>query len=178
MEYVVLGLLMLQSMTIYELNQAFKGSISMFYSASYGSLQNATKKLLSKELITASEKVENGRNKKIYTITPAGQEKFQEWMLDEINPKKLETIVLSKVSFLGLLPTNEQKLAVLDTILTSIDQIDNELKQTQQELSQLQPQLDDNYQTIFKYQVKPLDYGIRSHHMARKWVQEMIDELK
>ena len=41
MENVILGLLIIQSLTLYELNRAFKQGISMFYSASYGSLQVA-----------------------------------------------------------------------------------------------------------------------------------------
>jgi len=48
MENVILGLLMIQSLTLYELNQSFKQGISMFYSASFGSLQAAVKSLLSK----------------------------------------------------------------------------------------------------------------------------------
>lgn len=178
MEYVVLGLLLLKSMTIYELNQAFKGSISMFYSASYGSLQNATKKLLEKQWITKIEKVENGRNKKIFSINQAGQQAFTEWMFSEINPNKLETTALSKVSFLGLIPSPEDKKQVLQSILNTINQIDQELHQTKIELDQLEPQLPPEYQATFKYQLKPLEYGIRSHQMARQWVQEMIDELE
>ena len=178
MEFVVLGLLLLKSMTIYELNQAFKGSISMFYSASYGSLQNATKKLLKKQWITMHQKVENGRNKKIFSITPTGHQAFQDWMFAEINPNKLETIALSKVSFLGLIPNSQDKKQILENILATINQIDLELHQTKAELSLLEPQLPAAYQPTFKYQLKPLEYGLRSHQMAREWVEELIAELE
>lgn len=178
MEFVVLGLLLLKSMTIYELNQAFKGSISMFYSASYGSLQNATNKLLEKQWITMQQKVENGRNKKIFSITTMGHQAFIEWMFSEINPTKLETVALSKVSFLGLIPDPQDKKLILQNILATINQIDQDLHQTKIELDLLKPQLPLQYQSTFKYQTKPLEYGLRSHQMAREWVEEMIEELE
>src|SRR5512139_1502134 len=103
MEHVVLGLLMIQSLTIYGLNRAFKQGISLFYSASYGSLQTAVKNLLGKGWIVFEERVDHGRNKKVYSITEQGRRAFYEWMLEEIPANKLEVTALSKVFFLGLM---------------------------------------------------------------------------
>ena len=71
MEFIILGILLFKDMTIYEINTSFKKGLFLIYSASYGSLQNAVKKLLKKEFITFRETVENGRNKKIYSIAPS-----------------------------------------------------------------------------------------------------------
>ncbi len=49
MENVVLGLLIIQSLTLYDLNRAFKQGISLFYSASFGSLQIAVKNCLTRD---------------------------------------------------------------------------------------------------------------------------------
>jgi len=175
MEYVVLGLLMIQNLTLYKLNQAFKQGISMFYSASYGSLQAAVKGLLNKEWIIFTERVENGRNQKVYNIMPDGREAFVQWMLDEIPPSKLEVTALAKVYFLGLLPSVEQKRMVVQEILDKIEQGQNELEQIDAALSQAA--VPEVYRPILKYQVKTLDYGLQSHRQAKEWFQTLLEEL-
>ena len=50
MEYVILGLLMLQPNSVYGIRKAFEQGISMFYSASLGSIQTAVKRLEDKDL--------------------------------------------------------------------------------------------------------------------------------
>ena len=76
MEYIILGLLLFKEMTIYEMNSSFKKGLSLIYSASYGSLQNATKKLIKTEWIHFTQTIENGRNKKIYSISDQGKAAF------------------------------------------------------------------------------------------------------
>jgi DNA-binding PadR family transcriptional regulator len=176
MEIVVLGLLMIQDLTIYQLNQAFKSGISLIYSASYGSLLSAIRKLILSGEITFIETVENGRNKKIYHITDKGRAHFIKWMHDDIDENKLETMVLCKVFFLGLIGSVIEKRKILENILFSIQKMEEQLRQLSQTLGQLH--LDDETMKIFGYQFRTLDYGIRSHEVARKWAQELLDELR
>ncbi len=175
MEIVVLGLLMIQDLTIYQLNQAFKSGISLIYSASYGSLLSAIRKLILSGEITFIEAVENGRNKKIYHITDMGRAHFIKWMHDDIDENKLETMVLCKVFFLGLIDSVIEKRKILENILFSIQKMEEQLRQLSQTLGQLH--LDDETIKIFGYQFRTLDYGIRSHEVARVWAQELLDEL-
>jgi PadR family transcriptional regulator, regulatory protein AphA len=176
MEHVVLGLLVIQSLTLYELNRAFKQGISMFYSASYGSLQIAVKGLLSKGLVVFEERVDRGRNKKVYSITQAGVEAFYQWMFDEIPANKLEVTALSKVYFLGLLQDAEQRKQVVREILTKIDLVHGELSEMSEEISRYD--IPAAYQGILKYQLKTLDYGLQSHEFAREWFQALLDDLE
>lgn len=175
MENVVLGLLILQSLTIYELNRAFKQGISMFYSASYGSLQIAVKKLLQKKLVVFDEKVERGRNKKVYTITREGRQAFFAWMLSEIPTSKLETTALAKVYFLGLVEDRSQQKQIVEGIIKKIEQIQDELDGLNDSLTQMDvPSL---YEDVFKYQVKTLDYGRQAHIFARDWFLSLETDL-
>ena len=176
MENVVLGLLIIQSLTLYELNRAFKQGISMFYSASYGSLQIAIKNLLSKGMIVFEEKVENGRNKKIYSITEDGREAFFRWMFAEIPPNKLEVTALSKVYFLGLLQDFEQRRQVVLEILSKIELVQGELNDINEEISRYDIPV--SYQGILKYQLKTLDYGQKAHFFAKEWFQALLDDLE
>jgi PadR family transcriptional regulator, regulatory protein AphA len=175
MEHVVLGLLIIQSLTLYELNQAFKQGISMFYSASYGSLQVAVKNLLQKGMIVFVEMVDKGRNKKVYSITEYGQEAFYTWMLAEIPVNKLEVTALSKVYFLGLISDVEQKKQIVHEILSKVQAVQDELSQMNEAISRMD--IPDSYKAILRYQLKTLDYGIQSHAFAKKWFQGLSDDL-
>lgn len=176
MEFVVLGLLMLRELTIYELNQEFKQGISLFYSASYGSLQAAVKHLLEKQLVVFEERVEHGRNKKIYRITPQGREVFYAWMLEEIPPTKLEVLGLAKVYFLGLLTDPELQKRVLREIIAKIDLAANQLAQLNDELARLV--LPEEVRKVAHYRIKTLGYGIGSHRFAREWFAALLREIE
>lgn len=175
MENVVLGLLILQSLSIYGLYQAFKQGISMFYSASYGSLQIAVKNLLSKGMIIVEEQVDQGRNKKIYSITDKGRQAFFAWMGAEIPVNKLEVTALSKVYFLGLVESKEQQKQIILQILDKVEQVQRELGTMNEGLSTIQ--VPAGYASIFKYNLKTLDYGIQAHVFARQWFLALLEEL-
>jgi len=176
-EYAVLGLLMLRNLTLYELNKSFQQGISLFYSASYGSLQFSVKKLLSSGYIEVEEKLENGRNKKIYSITTSGRELFLDWMRNgEIPATKLEAVALTKLFFLGVMDRIEDKRNILNRILETIQQIEEELKQLDKDLSQLKVRESGN--AIFHYQLKSLDYGMKAHQFAKSWFEEVLDSLE
>lgn len=175
MDIVILGLLMVRDLTVYQLNQAFKSGIALIYSASYGSILSAIKKLLLSNEITFIELVENGRNKKIYHITEAGRAHFYKWMHADIDENKLEEMALCKVFFLGLIEPTDEKKAILENIIESIIRMEESLNQLFQHLSHLQLTVDE--MKLFGYQFKTLDYGIRSHRVAREWAQQLLDEL-
>ena len=176
MEHVVLGLLMIQSLTLYDLNRAFTQGISMFYSASYGSLQVAVKNLLNKGMIVFEEKVENGRNKKVYSITEHGRDAFYQWMLDEIPVNKLEVTALSKVYFLGLIQSTQQRKQIIDEILNKIQSVHDELSSMNEGINQLE--IPASYRGILKYQLKTLDYGLQTHVFAREWFFALLNDLE
>lgn len=64
MENIILGLLLLQSRTIYQLRKRINDGLNLFYSCSMGSIQAAIKKLLRNGYISISEKIEKGKLKK------------------------------------------------------------------------------------------------------------------
>lgn len=176
MEYVVLGLLMIQRMTLYEMNRAFKGGISMIYSASYGSLQIAVRNLLRKSLIVFEQVVEGGRNKKVYSITPSGAEAFSRWMQDEIPHNKVEVTALSKVFFLGLIQDNGQKKQIVKEILAKIRMIEGELHNMQESFRNVE--VPKSLREISRYSRKTLEYGLGAHAFAREWAEGILRELE
>ncbi|WFD11935.1 PadR family transcriptional regulator [Tepidibacter hydrothermalis] len=176
MEYVILGMLMIKPLTIYEMNSAFKSSISLFYSASYGSIQSAVKKLVKNNLVEFEEKVEKGRNKKVYYVLKEGKEAFFKWMFEEIPLNKLEVTALSKLHFLGLVIQDEGKKQILKNIISQIELGEKELLNLNKELEQIE--VDQAYSEILKYQLKTVDYGIGSHSFSKQWFKEILEELE
>lgn len=174
-EYAVLGLLLIKAMTIYELNRAFKQGMSLFYSASYGSLQTAVKKLLEKGYAAYTESVENGRHKKIFSITEEGVKAFYDWMQEDIPMSKLEVTALSKLHFLGLVSDLNERKKVVDRIMTAIEAMISELEGYEKEIKAYQ--IPESYQTIFFYQAKTLDYGIMAHKAALEWFKMLLPKM-
>lgn len=175
MVHVVLGLLILQSQTIYDINNAFKQGISLFYSASYGSIQTTIKNLLTKGFIEFDELQVNGRNKKVYSITPSGKEEFFQWILGETSINKLEVTALSKVYFLGLVESVEQKKAIILEIIEKIEMVEKSLVSLDNEIKT--NEVLDSYKNILYYQVKTLDYGIQAHAFSKKWFEDLLVDL-
>lgn len=172
MEYAVLGLLLIKAMTIYELNSAFRKSMSLFYSASYGSLQSAVKKLEKKGYVAYVESVENGRNKKTFSITEVGARAFFDWMQDDIPKSKLEVTALSKLHFLGLVADLDARKKIVARIMTALEEMITELEGYEKEIKGYQ--IPESYQTIFFYQAKTLEYGIMAHKAALEWFKKLL----
>lgn len=176
MEYVVLGLLMIKPMTIYEMNSTFKKGISLFYSASYGSLQRAVKKLLEKKLITYYETVSKGRNKKVYSILDIGKERFYKWMMEDIQKNKLETAILSKLFFLGLIKDKQDRIIIIKKSIEAIKAYGKELENVEKDIDAIKIPIE--YEEIAKYQIKTLEYGLNSYRYSLKWYKNLLYQMK
>ena len=175
MDHIVLGLLMLKSMTIYELNQAFGQGLSTIYAASYGNLQYAVKKLIANEMITYEERVENGRNKKIYKINEKGIEAFFKWMMGVIDPKHIETLMLAKIYFMGLIESDDDKRQIIDNILESAHEYYKWLYEITKHMDRSEIPPED--QGIAKFQLMTLDYSIGEYEYTIEWLKKLRNEI-
>ncbi|WP_165861423.1 PadR family transcriptional regulator [Paenibacillus paeoniae] len=176
MEHVILGLLMIQRQTLYELHRNFKRGISLFYSASYGSLQTALRKLLGKEWISCEELAENGRLKKVYHVLPQGREAFLHWMHSETPDQKLEVTVLSKLFFLGHVEHASDREVIIAEMMDKMERALAALERMEQELEGVEvPQ---QYRDLFHYQLLTLNYGLGAHRYARDWFGRLRVELE
>lgn len=101
MDYIILGLLLMQSRTIYQLQQRISQGLNLMYSSSLGSIQAAIKKLLNSGYIRYEEVVESGKYKKNYLITEGGKQHFFEWINKPIEGQSFKSPELVKVYFMG-----------------------------------------------------------------------------
>jgi len=193
MDIIILGFLMIQASTIYELRQSIKQSLSTVSSDSTGSIQAALKKLLNKDRITFKEQVEGGLNKKVYFITDNGIEYFQQAIAQPMLYKE-KNMELSKFFFMGFtdktkrddllekyIQTLEEELASLEQINDSIDsryQFDDavimELKERGGAVDYLNLE---NVKDIAHFQYATLDLGIEKAKFEIEWFKKFKARL-
>lgn len=169
---VILGLLLTGPQTLYSLRKHFERVISLFYSASLGSLRTAVLALEERGLVTASDGVVSGRNRRTYAITDAGRAAFREWMASPITGD-LERTALAKLFFLGHLPAAERP-RVLASITARVENDEAELIALARQLDTLPEQ----HRDLFRYQRLVLDYGLLTYRVAREFFAEIAENAE
>ncbi|MGM0167061.1 hypothetical protein IGI39_002041 [Enterococcus sp. AZ135] len=193
MDIIILGFLMIQASTIYELRQSIKQSLSTVSSDSTGSIQAALKKLLNKDRITFKEQVEGGLNKKVYFITDNGIEYFQQAIAQPMLYKE-KNMELSKFFFMGFTDKTkrddllEKYIQTLEEELASLEQINDSIGSRYQfddavimELKERGGAVDylnlENVKDIAHFQYATLDLGIEKAKFEIEWFKKFKARL-
>ncbi|MBO0993689.1 PadR family transcriptional regulator [Bacillus sp. SD088] len=194
MDNIILGFLMIQASTIYQLRQFIKDSLSTVSSDSTGSIQAGIKKLLKKELITVQEQVENGVNKKTYFITEAGKKHFKECISIPMLYKE-KNMELSKFFFQGFANKSEHETFIsryieelekeldhLEAINTSINQRNNFSAEYINKLKEAggaaEFMTESGLKSIAYFQHATLDLGIEKIKFEIEWFRKFQSKLK
>lgn len=175
MEFVILGLLMLRQQTLYEIKKAFEERIGLFYSASFGSIGTALAKLLEKEWIGLEAQVEHGRNKKIYSITPAGSAAFQDWLGSHIPSEKVKEPALTRLFFMGFLPAAE-RIALIESHLTALEALAAGLALLHAEAERVAVPAEKRQ--LAEFQMLTLRYGRDYYDFSIAWFKQLLTTLK
>ncbi|MGN8551392.1 UNVERIFIED_CONTAM: PadR family transcriptional regulator [Microbacterium sp. SLM126] len=168
MQFVILGLLMIAPMSLYDLHKQFAAGPSLFYSASFGSLQRALRQLVAQGWVTVTDASSSGRRRNLHTPTDEGVEAWRAWMREPLAGAHAETSMLAKVFLLGLLPRGGERDAALGELRRSAAAGLAELRAVADGLDAAQ--IADEFAEIFAYQRATLDYGLRSHELALSWL--------
>lgn len=161
-----MGLLILGEQTLYSLKKNFEAGISLFYSASVGSIKRALDALLSQGLVRITNEDGGPRGKKTYAITAAGRAEFQHWMRSPLTASDAETTALARTFFLGLVEPADQA-AALAAIIARMEEDLQRLSTFALHLDALE--VPPEAQPIFVHQRATLDYGIGAHEFALAW---------
>lgn len=175
MEFIILGLLALRERTLYEINKILERNISLFYSASLGSIGSALSKLRAQGLVEVREVVERGRNKKLFAITPAGAEAFQTWLRSPIPSERVREPALARLFFLGHLPAAE-RIAVIEAHLAALEALLATLELLERQA--VEAAIPDESGEIVAYQRLTLRYGRDYYTFSSAWYRRLLEELK
>ena len=176
MEMVILGLLMSNPQTLYQLNQSFQRSVSLFYSASYGSLKYALSSLLSQEYISVREVTDTARGKKEYAVTTKGTEALMNWLCEDFSDRKLEVASLSRLFLLGLVEGDEEKKRIIERIISRHTDALEQLKEVRAAVTRIP--VPPNKSEIRRFKLKTLEYGIASYRSAIDWYESLLREME
>lgn len=183
MDYLILGLLTLSSMTGYEVQQFIRQNLSLICSHSAGSVQTALSKLCQSGKITAEEKTEGKRRKKIFSITDAGRRDFENWIAQPMRAEKNKNMELSRLFFLGLADPQARADAIrayiaqmteMKAVLLAIEKHFFEVQEVQKE--NLPAGVD--WEQVFRFQKYTVDYGIAAAEFEQNWYSHLLRELE
>ena len=165
---VLLGFLMMQSMTGYDLKKAFSISFSFFSGLSYGSIYPALKKMEKLGLIFKRVEIQDGApNRKVYTRTEEGQKAFLESLRMALIPEQHKSSFLMKLFFFAHLPPEEQK-AIAARHLDTVEQIHSLLES-------LRPEIEARAD---RFQLLCFEFGVRMTRDLARNVSEVVKALQ
>lgn len=201
MDKIILGILMLQRMTAYEIRNYIKNNFKSMCSDSLGSIQTALKRLLDAKMVSCEEVVEKGINKKRYSITDKGQEELINWIKIPIDITKTKNLDFGKLFFMGYISKEEQKM-ILEKIISSLEEEYTSLKKLKESINVEEEIfafekyliLDNEYKErieslyggndiskniveISKFSLATLDYGIDMSEFNLKWFKKLKKKI-
>ncbi len=165
---IVLGFLLDGGKTGYEIKKMMELSTANFFNTSLGSIYPALKKLEKNKMVKLEEKVERGRLKKLYSITPKGKKFFHEWLTKDPAPFKIRAEALLKVFFFSYVAEDIRRKHI-DITLEQLEMQSQELKKIQEFGKELSKEIDIDF-----YQMLCLKYGID----ILNFTQSILKDLK
>lgn len=175
MENIILGLLLLQSRTIYQLRKRIDQGLNLMYSCSTGSIQAAIKRLLNSNYISFSEINENGRQKKLYSITEKGKTHFNTWVNSYIENNTTKNPELAKIYFMGF-SNKENRIKLLEKHIADLKKTYFELEQIIKDSETLSITSLEN--DILFYQLQTAKYGYDFMRFNIEWYSRLLTEIR
>ena len=165
-DIIILGYLMQDDRTGYEVKKLMETSTNYFFNTSLGCIFPAFSKLEKNKLVTSKRTMENGRSKKKYSITPLGKKAFIAWMNNETVIAKLKEEVLLKIFFFTELASEERESSLRD-YLEKLDAFVGYLIELRASIIKTMPDYDYFRMTV-------LEFGIDYYSFIKKWFGDYL----
>ncbi len=176
MNELILGLLLINSMTSYEIKKALNSGMSMISSDSMGTIHASIKKLLKSEYIIVKEYIDNGRFKKKYSITKEGKKYFEIWVNSSIKITNKRNSELKKLFFMAF-SNKENRKERIEKYISAIKSKKYKLEQIKEHSQNLMNGFPDEHKEIARFQIETIQYGIDSMDFEIKWYETLLLRL-
>jgi DNA-binding PadR family transcriptional regulator len=175
MEYMILGLLAQREMNVHEIINGLERNLSLIYNTSFGSINTTISRMLAKGWISGQEKVNYGRNKKTFHLTPAGWEAFQDWLNSDIEVERIKDPGQTRLYFMGFAHA-QARINVLETHLEKLRRKRDAMELILQQTVEIEtmPDLEDTH----RFQLFTLDYTRSFYIFNITWYQNLLESLK
>lgn len=175
MDNIILGLLLLSSRTIYQLRDRIDKGMDLMYSSSMGSIQAAIKKLWTCGFICYEETTENGKYKKVYSITDSGKRYFLQWINSPFELQRAKNPELVKVYFMGFADKSGRR-ANVEAYLSHLSERYRALSAICEEGENMET-TEANKEILF-YQLASARYGREFIRFNIEWYKKLILEME
>jgi PadR family transcriptional regulator AphA len=105
--YVILGMVLKEARSGYEIKAVVDGSTRFFWAASYGQIYPELKRLSEAGLVVGAEAPTGGRRRTVYEITADGEEELKAWLRQPPSTFEMREEGLLKLFFANALPREE-----------------------------------------------------------------------
>src|ERR1700679_1857942 len=168
----LLGLLSLGPMSGYEMRQMMERSTANFWSESYGQIYPALKKMVKDGLATVEEQSKDGRAKKVYRLTDAGERRLRKWLGGETKPQVRRNELLLKVFF----GDKAERGAIAAQIVAERERCENELERYEAAVMRMEVQHARN--PAMPYWRMAARCGMIHAKATMEWCDETFAELE
>ena len=175
MENIILGLLLLQSRTIYQLRKRINEGLNLMYSCSTGSIQAAIKKLLKSGYIEVKEITESGKLKKLYSITDEGKICFNTWVNSPIDNNAAKNPELTKIYFMSF-AEKKNRLSMIEKHIDELQNLYSQLDVICKNGEDTSKQLQGN--EILFYQLQTAIYGRDLMQFNIEWYKNFLEYIR
>lgn len=166
LDYIILGMVLKDDLTGYDIKKYIENGIGIFYKASFGSLYPALKKLTEKGCLIMYERPQGGRQKNYYKITDEGQKIFMDWLASPMNVLDGTNTHLAKVYFFDMLPVDIRERQLLGYEINNQNYL-RKLESLEKDFDKL-----DN-KDCFYHKLSTLSYGICITRETIRWCQHI-----
>lgn len=176
--YAILGILSYRPMTGYSLKETFDNSVSHFWHAHLSQIYRELSGMEEKGLVKSEIQRREGRpDRKVYHITPEGEEKFQSWLVSF--PRSLamryNDEFLLRLYFGGKISKDE--------MLFQVTKYKKETEERLRHFESLFKVIDDFSKRAGRpqdrlYWEMTLDLGVRLMKTNLDWIDSVIEKIK
>lgn len=161
---VLLGFLMKQSMTGYDLKKVFSLSFSFFSGLSYGSIYPALKKMEKQGLISKQVHIQDGApNRKVYTITELGKSAFLNALRSQQAFELTKNTFMMKLFFFAYLPPEERRSCAMEQLIS--------IQELQAQLESARPEIEAHAD---RFQYFCFSMGLRFYRDMAAYISDLI----
>jgi PadR family transcriptional regulator, regulatory protein AphA len=107
-EYAILGLLSLNSLSGYDIKKMFEGSVALYWSGNNNQIYKTLIKLHEKGWVSRETQIQDGSpSRKIYSISEKGLEELRQWVLSKPEIPQIKNSFLIQLAWADLSTTSE-----------------------------------------------------------------------
>jgi DNA-binding PadR family transcriptional regulator len=176
LEFAILGFLNYEPFTGYELKKIFDSSVRHFWSADQSQIYRTLAKLTDNGLAEVEHVAQRDRpDRKLYHITPAGRQAFQQWLCGPFPVQESKSGPLVQVFFSArlseaeLLSKFEMAAAIFRAVLERYEQVPEQVEEYMQRV----PSPREHY-----FWMQTLDLGQRTMRANLEWAESILEDIR